>query len=213
MGFTNLTSDAGLKQLNDYLTDKSFIEGHSASQADAVVFKAVGSAPDAEKFPNAARWYKQIATHDVATLPGTAKELSAYGPAEGAAAEEDDIDLFGSDEEDPEAERVKAERVAEYEKKKSKKPKAVQKSLVTMDVKPWDDETPMDELEKAVRGIQMDGLLWGVSRLVPVGFGVNKFQINLVVEDDKVSLEALQEELEGLEDYVQSTDVAAMSKL
>ncbi|CAB40171.1 translation elongation factor EF-1 beta subunit, guanyl-nucleotide exchange factor (eEF1B) [Schizosaccharomyces pombe] len=214
MGFSDLTSDAGLKQLNDFLLDKSFIEGYEPSQADAVVFKAVGVAPDTAKYPNGARWYKQIATYDLATLPGTAKEVSAYGPEGAAAAEEDEIDLFGSDEEeDPEAERIKAERVAEYNKKKAAKPKAVHKSLVTLDVKPWDDETPMDELEKAVRSIQMDGLVWGLSKLVPVGFGVNKFQINLVVEDDKVSLEALQEELEGFEDYVQSTDIAAMSKL
>ena len=33
-------------------------------------------------------------------------------------------------------------------------------------------------------------------------------QINLVVEDAKISLEELQEEIQEIEDYVQSTDVA-----
>jgi elongation factor 1-beta len=71
----------------------------------------------------------------------------------------------------------------------------------------------MKELEAAVRGIEKDGLVWGASKLVPVGFGIKKLQINLVVEDEKVSTTELQEEVEELEDYVQSTDIAAMQKL
>lgn len=76
-----------------------------------------------------------------------------------------------------------------------------------------DDTTSMEEMEKSVRGIEKDGLKWGASKLVPVGFGVKKLQINLVVEDEKISLDELQEEIEGFEDYVQSTDIAAMQKL
>jgi hypothetical protein len=45
-----------------------------------------------------------------------------------------------------------------------------------------------------------------VAELIP-GFGIKKLQITLVVEDDKVSLEELQEQLEEFEDYVQSTDI------
>lgn len=76
-----------------------------------------------------------------------------------------------------------------------------------------DDETDMVGLEESVRSIEKDGLVWGASQLVPVGFGVKKLQINLVVEDEKVSLDELQEEIQGFEDYVQSTDIAAMQKL
>lgn len=50
-----------------------------------------------------------------------------------------------------------------------------------MDVKPWDDETNMEELEKAVRSIEQDGLLWGASKLVPIGYGIKKLQITVVV--------------------------------
>lgn len=71
----------------------------------------------------------------------------------------------------------------------------------------------MKALEAAVRGIDKDGLVWGASHLVAVGFGIKKLQINLVVEDDKVSPSDLQEEIESFEDYVQSTDIAAMQKL
>jgi elongation factor 1-beta len=38
---------------------------------------------------------------------------------------------------DEEAEKLKAERLAEYNKKKAGKVKPAAKSIVTMDVKPW----------------------------------------------------------------------------
>jgi len=42
--------------------------------------------------------------------------------------EDDDVDLFGSDDEvDEEAERIKAERVAAYAAKKANKPKTIAK--------------------------------------------------------------------------------------
>lgn len=52
------------------------------------------------------------------------------------ADDDDDIDLFGSDEEDEEAERIKAERVTEYAARKSKKPALIAKSSILLDVKP-----------------------------------------------------------------------------
>ena len=72
-----------------------------------------------------------------------------------------------------------------------------------------DDETPMKELEESVRSIEKDGLVWGGSKLVAVGFGIKKLQITLVVEDEKVSLDELQQQIEEFEDYVQSTDIVS----
>jgi elongation factor 1-beta len=71
----------------------------------------------------------------------------------------------------------------------------------------------MKALEEGVRAIEKDGLVWGASKLVPVGYGIRKLQINIVVEDDKVSLDTLQDEIAELEDYVQSSDIIAMQKL
>jgi elongation factor 1-beta len=230
MGFTNFVTDAGITMLNNWLTTRSYIVGYSPSQADVASFKALKSVPDSGKYPYAARWYKHIATwtQDFATLPGDAsKAYTTYGPeatqatlnpaqAPAAAEEEDDeVDLFGSDdeEEDAEAARIRDERLAEYKKKKEGKTKPAAKSVVTMDVKPWDDETDMKALEDSVRGIEKDGLVWGASKLVAVGFGIKKLQINLVIEDDKIGLDDLQEEIAEFEDYVQSTDIVAMQKL
>lgn len=209
-------------------------QSDSVSQGDVACFKALASAPDEGKYPHAARWYKHVASYEgeFNTLVGDAsKPYTAYGPA----ADDDDDDLFSSDEDDddPEAARVREERLAEYKKKKDAKPKTVAKSVVTLDVKPWgtfvrcnspsysdtdkppraDDETDMVALEAAVRAIEKDGLNWGASKLVPLGYGIQKLQINLVVEDEKISVSDLEEEIQELEDYVQSTDVAAMQKL
>lgn len=75
-----------------------------------------------------------------------------------AKDEDDDVDLFGSDEEDDaEAERIKEERLKAYAEKKSKKPALIAKSSILFDVKPWDDETDMKEMENHVRTVSMDG--------------------------------------------------------
>ena len=52
---------------------------------------------------------------------------------------------------------------------------------MTLEVKPWDDETDMKALEESVRSIQKEGLVWGASTLVAVGYGIKKLQITLVV--------------------------------
>lgn len=72
-----------------------------------------------------------------------------------------------------------------------------------------DDETDMKQLEDKMRGIEMDGLTWGASKLVPLAFGIKKLQVNLVVEDEKVSIDDLQQQIEADEDHVQSTDVVS----
>lgn len=75
-------------------------------------------------------------------------------------------------------------------------------SHIVVQVKPWDDETDMAEMEKAVRTIEMDGLVWGQAKLIPVGYGIKKLQINCVVEDDKVGTDDLEEKITAFEDFV-----------
>ncbi|KAG8642612.1 hypothetical protein MANES_12G097502v8 [Manihot esculenta] len=85
-----------------------------------------------------------------------------------------------------------------------------------MDVKPWDDETDMKKLEEAVRSVEMPGLLWGASKLVPVCYGIKKLQIMLTIVDDLVSVDDLIEEhltAEPCNEYVQSCDIVAFNKI
>jgi translation elongation factor EF-1beta/ribosomal protein L12E/L44/L45/RPP1/RPP2 len=151
-------------------------------------------------------------------IDGGSNKPAAAAPAPSKSApakeEDDDVDLFGSEEEDDEeAEKIKAERVKAYSEKKSKKPALIAKSSILLDVKPWDDETDMKAMEKNVRTIVMDGLLWGASKLIPLAYGINKLQIMCVIEDDKVSVDELTEKIEEFEDVVQSVDIAAFNKI
>ncbi|XP_013390669.1 elongation factor 1-beta [Lingula anatina] len=221
MGFGDLKSAAGLKVLNEFLADRSYIQGFTPSQADVAVFSALSGPPSAD-LCHALRWYNHIKSFGKATasFPGQKKDVSAYGPAGGASAadddddDDDDIDLFGSDEEDDAAAaELKEKRLAEYAAKKAAKPGPIAKSSIVLDIKPWDDETDLGEMEKLVRGIETDGLVWGASKQVPVGYGIKKLQIMCVVEDAKVGTDFLEESITAFEDFVQSVDVVAFNKI
>merc|ERR1711955_156722 len=107
--------------------------------------------------------------------------------------------LFGSDEEedDEEKKRITEERLKAYHEKKAKKPAVIAKTSVLLDVKPWDDETSLDEMLEKVKSIEMDGLVWGANKTVPIGYGINKLQVMCTVEDERVSIDELQEKIEA----------------
>merc|ERR1712025_167474 len=220
-------TEAQLIELDNYLVDKSYITGYTITQDDVHEFSRVKSVPTG--LVNLARWHRHVASYsdDFSTIPGDKRappqgcpaEYVAQAEAPAAEESDDDVDLFGSDDEedDAEAERIKAERVAAYNKKKeekeSKKGKVIAKSNVIMDIKPWDDETDMKELEAAIRSITMDGLLWGTGKLVEIGYGIKKLQITTVIEDDKVMMDDLEEQIIAFEDFVQSMDIVAFNKI
>jgi len=218
MAFGDLKSDKGVAALDKFLEDKSYISGFEPTQADIETLQGLAKAP-AVTHSHALRWYNHIKSFSDAERKKFARgasPLKTAAPTTAPAAkdDDDDVDLFASDEEnDAEADRVREERLKAYADKKSKKPALIAKSSIVLDVKPWDDETDMKEMEKHVRTIQMEGLVWGASKLVPVGYGINKLQIMCVVEDEKVSVDLLVEEIQNFEDFVQSVDIAAFNKI
>merc|ERR1712173_337244 len=144
-----------------------------------------------------------------------------------AESEDDDDDCsdfdFDSESEDEEekaaAEALKAKRVAEYNARKAekaaKKGVVAAKSMITLDVKPFDDETDLDALAAKIKSeIAMDGLVWGQKHeKKPLAFGIFRLVITAVVEDEKVSTDDLTEKIEEYDDEVQSVDIAAFNKL
>merc|ERR1712187_960762 len=148
-------------------------------------------------------------------------------PAKKAESEDDDDDCsdfdFDSESEDEEekaaAEALKAKRVAEYNARKAekaaKKGVVAAKSMITLDVKPFDDETDLDALAAKIKAeIAMDGLVWGQKHeKKPLAFGIFKLVVTAVVEDEKVSTDDLTEKIEEYDDEVQSVDIAAFNKL
>jgi len=217
MAAVDLKSPQGVQFLENFLSLKSYIVGYEPSTADVETFSTI-QAPQA-KTPNVLRWYNHIKSFtdkERAQFPKKKADF-AVAPAASAAKpadDDDDVDLFGSDdEEDEEAERIRQERLKAYSEKKATKKVIIAKSSIVLDVKPWDDETDMKQLETQVRTIVMDGLVWGASKLVEIAFGIKKLQIMCVVEDDKVSVDALVETIQEFEDFVQSVDIAAFNKI
>nr|CDS28856.1 integrin linked protein kinase [Hymenolepis microstoma] len=210
MNFGDLRSPGGVKALDEFLLTRSYIEGYQASKADACIFESIPKAPDAT-YVNALRWYNHIKSFGDRGIkfPGNCSPATKDMGDEEA---DDDFDLFGSEDE-AEAEKRRAAALASYNTKNTAKTKPVAKSMIILDVKPWDDETDMDALEKCVRSIEVDGLLWGSSKLVPIFQGIKKLQITCVVEDDKVGTDLLEEEILKFSDHVQSVDIAAFNKL
>merc|ERR1711997_1270809 len=218
--FGDLKSAAGVKALNEFLAEHSYIEGFVPSQADTAVFKALSGAPKSDT-AHALRWYNHIKSFAAGMdqFPKASKDAAAYVSGGAAAAskddDDDDVDLFGSsdEEDDEEKKRITEERLKAYHEKKAKKPKVIAKTSVLFDVKPWDDETDVDAMLTQVKTIEQEGLVWGASKLVPVGYGIKKLQVMCVVEDEKVSIDELSEKICEFEDFVQSVDIAAMSKI
>merc|ERR1712188_331848 len=175
--------------LNKKLADKSYVEGYTPTSSDVEALASVPDDLDAAKFPNVARWARHIRSFSEA-------ERSAWGGASKSAAapaaeeeDDDDVDLFGSDEEeDEELEAERSRRLAESEAKKKEKG-VIAKSSVVLDVKPFDDETDLNELETKIRVISCH------------------------VEDDKVGVDLLEEKIMEFDDDVQSVDIAAFNKL
>ncbi|KAG2320626.1 hypothetical protein Bca52824_013839 [Brassica carinata] len=227
--FPNPNSEAGLKKLDEHLLTRSYITGCQASKDDITVFAALAKPPTSQ-YVNASRWYSHIdallrisgvsAEGSGVIVEGSApvvEEAVATPPAADSkdAADEDDdddVDLFG--EETEEEKKAAEERAASV--KASTKKKESGKSSVLIDIKPWDDETDMKKLEEAVRSIQMEGLFWGASKLVPVGYGIKKLQIMCTIVDDLVSVDTMIEEqltVEPINEFVQSCDIVAFNKI
>jgi len=230
VAFFDINSQSGLKKLDEYLLTRSYITGYQASKDDITVHAAISKPPSSE-YVNLSRWYHHIEA--LLRISGVSGEgcgvtIEGYAPVteeavatppaadtKASAAEDDDdddVDLFG--EETEEEKKAAEERAAAV--KASGKKKESGKSSILLDVKPWDDETDMKKLEEAVRSVQMEGLTWGASKLVAVGYGIKKLQIMLTIVDDLVSVDSLIEEqltVEPINEHVQSCDIVAFNKI
>ncbi|XP_042061397.1 elongation factor 1-delta-like [Salvia splendens] len=228
VSFSDLSSAAGLKKLDEYLLTRSYITGYQASKDDLTVYAAIAKPPSSD-YVNVSRWFNHIdallrisgvsGEGSGVTIEGSApvRDAIATPPATDTKAvaaddDDDDVDLFG--EETEEEKKASEERAAAA--KAAGKKKVVGKSSIVLDIKPWDDETDMKVLEEKVRSVQMEGLLWGASKLVPVGYGIKKLQIMITIVDDLVSVDSLIEDYltaEPINEYVQSVDIVAFNKI
>jgi len=156
----------------------------------------------------------------------TEKAMKSFDPAAKSAAApskkeekketkpaDDDLDLFGDDGEDDGAASAAAAAAKAKATPKVKKV-VIAQSLVLFEVKPLDDTTDLDVLAARILKLTGDGIYWKSEyKKVPVAFGIFKIIIGVTVEDEKVSVDGLQERIEELDDMVQSVDILAFNKI
>jgi translation elongation factor EF-1beta len=82
------------------------------------------------------------------------------------------------------ARKLKEEKDAKEGKKKKDKPKAVEKSLVVLEVKPWEADTDLKMVWEKIREYKQEGLTWGETyKLEPVAFGIMKLVMTCTIVD------------------------------
>ena len=205
--------------LESTLKNQQWVGGQLPSSADVEAFAALKDTKlSAGEHPHTFAWFALVSkfTDDVrASWGGAAKPAAKKGgkkeEKKAEAAADDDLDLFGDDDED-----AAAAAAAAIKAKAAKKPKKVviAQSLVLFEVKPVDDTTDLDALGARILELTGDGIYWKSEfKKEPVAFGIFKIIIGVTVEDDKVSVDALQERIEALDDMVQSVEIAAFNKI
>ncbi|KAL1563641.1 elongation factor 1-delta-like [Salvia divinorum] len=145
VSFSDLSSAAGLKKLDEYLLTRSYITGYQASKDDLTVYVAIAKPPSSD-YVNVSRWFNHIdallrisgvsgdgsgvtiegsapVSDSIATPPATDTKAVA---ADDDDDDDDDVDLFG--EETEEEKKASEERAAAA--KAAGKKKVVGKSSV-----------------------------------------------------------------------------------
>jgi elongation factor 1-beta len=152
----------------------------------------------------------------VAPTKGAAPAAAAKAPA--AKAADDDFDVFADDDdEDDGPKESRADMLARLKKEaevRTAKKEAKQRTLVAVEIKPWDVEQDLMGLwRKITSSINQEGLKWAEScNLVDVAYGIQKIQTTFVMGATNSSDDVIEAILE-LEDEVQSCEVITMNVL
>lgn len=147
------------------------------------------------------------------------EEAPAAEKKEEAEEEEEEEDLFGDDDddEDDDAAAAMQEKLrAEAEKKKAEKEanKKVEKSLLVIHVKPYDEETNLEELYAKIRATEVKGCKWGETfNKKPLAFGLYFIEMSCVIEDDVCCEDDVIDAIMQFEDEVQSTETVSFNKI
>jgi translation elongation factor EF-1beta/ribosomal protein L12E/L44/L45/RPP1/RPP2 len=154
----------------------------------------------------------------VAYVAPTKAAAAPAAAAPAAKADDDDFDVFADDdEEDDEPKESRADMLARLKKEaevRTAKKEANQRTLVAIEIKPWDVEQDLMALfRKITKSINQDGLKWAENcNLVDVAYGIQKIQTTFVMGATNSSDDVVEKILE-MEDEVQSCEVITMNVL
>jgi elongation factor 1-beta len=216
----DVATEKGLAAFSGFMGSKSYIEGWTYTPADSEMLAKFTAMPDSTKYPHAYRWYIHIAAlqgiRGLSISPPVA--AAAAAPAAAAKADDDDFDVFADDdEEDDGPKESRADMLARLKKEaevRTAKKEANQRTLVAIEIKPWDVEQDLMALfRKITKSINQEGLKWAENcNLVDVAYGIQKIQTTFVMGATNSSDDVVEKILE-MEDEVQSCEVITMNVL
>jgi elongation factor 1-beta len=224
----SITDDSHLTTLDGALKDNLYIGGHAPNAEDTLVYEQyvqAKSEPNQDKHLNLWSWFALVTLFGEHIRQSWAhsekqqapkKETKKEAPKPKAEVVDECDDLFGEDTEEDKAKLQKMKDDKEAEKKVVKKEKAplIQKSIVLLEVKVWEMEQDLDALALRVIAVEKEGLMWKTEyKLEEVAFGMKMIIVGLVIEDEKVSIDDLIEELQAWEDDIQSVDIRSFNKI
>jgi elongation factor 1-beta len=226
-----ITNEEHLTKLDTQLKDNLYIGGQHPSADDATVYEQYAnqkSEPNQDKHLNLWSWYALMSIYapqvrnSWKSAPAQQqkggkqdnrpkKETKTEEKTEEKNVDDEVDDLFGAPTDTSALDKLKKGK--EDEKKDKKKPAVIFKSLVILEVKVWDPEQDYDALAAKILKIEKDGLFWKTQyQLQDVAFGVKKIVIGMVVEDEKISVDDIIDEIQSWEDDVQSVDIKSFEK-
>lgn len=166
-----------------------------------------------------------------------APAAKAVPAAKAAPAADDMDDMFGGDDDDEEvnddgetkaeaaatvarqarmahAKQLKDEKDAKDGKTGAKKDKPAEKSLIVLEVKPWEADTNLEEVWKLICQTEQEGLTWGEKfKLEPVAYGIMKLVMTCTIVDSMILMDDVTDKIEALEEFVQSVTIASFNKI
>jgi translation elongation factor EF-1beta len=81
-------------------------------------------------------------------------------------------------------------------------------------VKPWEADTDLEMVWNKIKEYQQEGLAWGQTfKLEPVAFGIKKLILTASIVDSMVLMDDITDNIEAIEEYVQSVQVVSMNKI
>jgi elongation factor 1-beta len=214
-------------ELNKHLETRTYVTEYQLTDDDITAFATLKSLPNPSTQKHAYRWAIHIAALTGKHIGAATDAAPAAAPT--SAKKEDDMSLFDDDEDEDEetraatkarqermalAKKLKEDKDAASGKVKKDKEKPVEKSLVVLEVKPWEADTDLKMVWGLIKEFQQEGLTWGESyKLEPVAYGIMKLVMTCSIVDSLVLMDDITDKIESLEDYVQSVQVASMNKI
>merc|ERR1712032_903984 len=221
----DISTEKGLSGFNGFMSSKSYADGWTFSTIDTDIFSKFSTCPSSINYPHVYRWYKHIAAIQEMNHLEHSSTFFVTESAQTVCSEknniddDEDFDVFGDDNDEGEKEPKESRtdmlaRLKKEAEERTLRKEAKQRTLVSIDIKPWDTEQDLMKLwKKVTTEIKQDGLKWAEGcTLVDVAFGIKKICTTFTMGVNNSSDDVV-EAIQGMEDDVQSVEITSMNVL